>query len=137
MYDIPNIACIGYNPPVSSKYSARRLKSEDTRVVNKYLSHLYANMAQANLFQRMESCHRAAVYPLPPDVAHAFEEIDEEVCHFMTTAEKKCRKIRAGSVKWSPAYQHACLTLSYWLKRRSYVTKKMNNVRQLLILQKK
>ena len=117
-FDIPKALLFGYNPPVSSTYSARRLKVEDPRVVKQYLNHLYTNMNKRNLFCRMESCHRATVYPLPPNIAHDYETIDDEVCKLMTEAEAQCRKIRAGAIKWSPAYQHASLTLEYWLKRR-------------------
>ena len=136
-FEIPKILLFGFNPPECQTYSARRLKTEDPRVVKKYLDHLYSQMLQSNLFNRMENIYRASVYPLPNDVAEEYEQIDEEVCNMMTKAERLCRRLRTGTIKWSPQYQHACLSLEYWLKRRSYIKNNNNNVRQLIILQKK
>ena len=135
--DIPKLLIFGYNPPEIKTYNARKLQLEDPRVKKKYLDNLFNLMSQSKLFLRMEQVHRAATYPLPKWAADTYEEIDKEVCSLMYTAEKNCRKIHAGTIKWSPQYQKACITLEYWLKRRSYLDNTLTNVRQLLVLQKK
>ena len=135
--DIPKILLFGYNPPLSQTFSARRLQLEDPRVVKRYLDQLFYYMTETNLFHRMERIYSTSVYPLPTWAAQEYEEIDKEVCRYMYAAEKSCRKLKAGSIQWSPTYQKACVTLEYWLRRRSYFNKKFNNVRHLLVLQKK
>ena len=55
----------------------------------------------------------------------------------MDEAELKCRKLHTGAIPWSPTYKKACLTLLYWLMRRTYFKGKHSNVRQLIVLQNK
>ena len=66
-----------------------------------------------------------------------FEAIDELVGKLMYKAEQGCRKLRTGTIAWSPTYKAACLTLEYWLHRRTYFKGNHSNVRQLLVLQNK
>jgi len=55
----------------------------------------------------------------------------------MDEAEAQCRKLRTGTIPWSPAYKSSCLLLEYWLKRRSYFKQDNTNVRELIVLQNK
>ena len=135
--DIPKFQLFGYNPPEILTYQARRLKMDDPRVVQRYLDMLFEEMDKLNLFEEMEELHRNSSNPLPTWVAEKYEEIDAIICKLMTQAEKKCRKLHTGTIKWSPEYQKSCLQLLYWLQRRSYLHRQLKNVRKLLVLQKK
>ena len=107
----------------------------DPRVVDKYLAHLYISMRDNDLFNKMDELHQQAVHPLTPRLIQEYEELDVKVCKMMQDAEAQCRKLKTGTIPWSPAYQHASLLLEYWLKRRSYFLKEHTNVRELIVLQ--
>ena len=79
--DIPKLLIFGYNPPKKQTYNARKLITEDPRVVNKYLDNLFSLMSESNLFSRMEQIHQAATYPLPQWAADTYEEIDNEAIY--------------------------------------------------------
>jgi len=135
--DIPKHMIYGYNPPQPTFPSARKLKLTDPRVVEKYLTHLHCAMEEHDLFHRMDQLHRESTYPLSPRLVEEYEVIDVLVCKLMDEAEDNCRILHTGTIPWSPAYKHACSTLEYWLKRRSYVNKDYRNVRYLIVLQNK
>ena len=118
--DIPKYLIYGYNPPLPIFPSARRLKLIDPRVVEKYLTYLHCSMRDNDLFHRMDELHRDAIFPLSQRLIEEYEEIDMLVCRLMVEAEEQCRKLRTGTIPWSPAYKHSCLLLEYWLKQRCY-----------------
>lgn len=43
-----------------------------------------------------------------------FQELDQIISDAMELAERKCRKLKTGIVKWSPLYQQACDKITYW-----------------------
>ena len=135
--DIPKFLLYGYNPPQINTYRARRLRLEDPRVVQKYQDYLYQAMVDQDLFYRMEIIHRATTYPLPQWLQEEYEKVDKIVCNLMDKAEAQCRKLRTGTIPWSPTYQKCNLVLEYWLMRKSYFHKEHYNVRQLIVLQNK
>ena len=102
--DIPKFLLYGYNPPQINTYLARRLRLEDPRVVQKYQDYLFEAMEEHDLFYRMEIIHRATVYPLPQWLQVEYEEVDKIVCNLMEKAEEQCRKLRTGTIPWSPTY---------------------------------
>ena len=50
----------GYNPPAPVFPSARRLKTNDPRIVDKYLAILFQEMNKLDLFNRMQKIHEYA-----------------------------------------------------------------------------
>ena len=135
--DIPKFLIYGYNPIQPVFPSARRLKLQDPRVVTKYLTCLHTLMQDNDLFMKMDALHRNATTPLSQRMIDEYESLDFLVCRLMDESERQCRKLRTGSIPWSPAYKQACLLLEYWYKRRSYVKREHTNVRELIVLQKK
>ena len=103
--DVPNFILYGYNPPLLLSPNARRLKLTDPKVVTKYLTYLHSSMRDHNLLDRMEKVHRQAVYLLPIHVAEEFEAIDALVSKLMYEAEAQCRRLKSGTVPWSPTYK--------------------------------
>ena len=135
--DIPKFMLYGYNPPAPVFPSARRLKTNDPRIVDKYLAILFQEMNKLDLFNRMQKIHEYADYFNNQQIRDEYEDIYASSMEAMKLAEKKCRKLRTGAHAWSPTYKRACLQLLYWLQRRSYHLKKHRNVRQLIVLQNK
>ena len=135
--DIPKFLLYGYNPIQPVFPSARRLKLQDPRVVAKYLTYLHCSMQDNDLFMKMDALHMSATSPLSQRMIDEYESIDVLVCRLMDEAERQCRKLRTGSIPWSPAYKKACLSLEYWYKRRSYMNRENTNVRELIVLQNK
>ena len=71
-------------------------------------------MKEHNLFECMDLLHaRKTVYPLPQHLIEEYEAIDILVNRLMEEAEQNCRKIRAGDMPWSPAFQKARRTVKY------------------------
>ena len=125
----------GFNPPAIVHPNARRLKTNDPRVVKKYLSHLRDSMHTDNLFQRMNEIYTNMQYPLSEEKIVEYEEISKLCGEKMYEAEKQCRKIRAGNIPWSPAYQKATDMVDYWRRREQYVQGRNLNARYLITLQ--
>ena len=135
--DIPKILLYGYNPPAPIFPSARRLKTTDPRIVDKYLAILFQELNKMDLFMRMQKIHELASHSTNQQILDEYEEIYSCSMGAMEFAEKNCRKLRTGAHAWSPTYKIACLKLIYWLQRRSYFLKTHRNVRQLIVLQNK
>ena len=135
--DIPKVLLYGYNPPAIVNPLARRLKLDDPRVVEKYLTYLHCSMKEHNLFERMDLLHSQTVYPLPQHLIDEYEAIDVLVNRLMEEAEQNCRKIRAGNIPWSPALQKARRTVEYWVRRKKHMKGEIDNTRYLIRLQNK
>lgn len=135
--DIPAFLLYGYNPPPLLHPQARRLKLQDPRVVEKYLTYLHSAFREHNLFAKMDALHAQAVYPLHPDLAAEFETIYKLSNELMDEAEEQCRKLKTGAVAWSPAFARATDLVEYWERRERYKKKKCKNVRYLINLQRK
>ena len=103
--DIPKFLLYGYNPPQPTFPSARRLKLNDPRIVNRYISLLLESMHQHDLFQKMNDLHQQTQVQWTNVMAQEFEKIDKTIGRLMDDAESKCRKLRTGAVPWSPTYK--------------------------------
>ena len=109
--DIPKFILYGYNPPQPTFPAARKLKLDDPRIVDKYLTHLHCSMKEHDLFHRMDVLHRNVTHPLTLRQIEEYEAIDYLVGTLMDAAEDNCRILHTGTIPWSPAYKHACQTL--------------------------
>ena len=94
-------------------------------------------MKEHNLFERMDLLHSKTVYPLPQHLIDEYEAIDVLVNRLMEEAEQNCRKIRAGNIPWSPAFQKARRTVEYWVRRQKHMKGEIDNTRYLIRLQNK
>ena len=135
--DIPKYLIYGFNPQHPVFPSAKRLKLRDPRIVSKYILHLLTSMTANDLFKRMDELHQQTTTHFSQRLIDEYELLDALVCRLMDEAEAQCRKIHAGAIPWSPTYRDACLSLEYWLKRRSYNKQENTNVRELIVLQNK
>ena len=112
--DIKKISVLGSKLPNLPTYQARRLKCHDPRIVSKYLYELDEFMEKHNLYQRVKNLAASSTYPLSQHSKCEYEQIDILRCKGMIKAEKKCRKLKMGNIKWSPEVQQARDRIEYF-----------------------
>ena len=112
--DIPYSIAFGHDIPPCVKPSARRLKCTDPRTVKQYLDYYEAFVKQHHLAERAFSLQTRAAYPLAAAEADEWESIDTLRIQGMLQAEKQCRKLRQGTIAWSPELQQSINTVTAW-----------------------
>ena len=113
--DIPLPSILGYSMAEVKQYQARRLKLEDPRVVRKYQQSLLEYCARHDMYRRIDSLRRKAIYPLPPALQRVYEVLDKLRIQGMEWAELKCRKLHMGVYPWSPEFTAARDTVYLWI----------------------
>jgi len=135
--EIPKCLLFRYNIPNPVHRDVRRLKLRDPRVVARYQNLLHSSLSKKNAYARMDSIHRRTVFPLPDLVAKEYEQLDKEICDSMDYAERKCRVLHTGGVKFSPAYKAAKQMVDYWTRRWEHELGFSRNVQKIIKLQQK
>ena len=92
----------------------RRLQCGDVRIVRKYLQELRKLMETRSLQQRVNKLYIEQHHPLTPAQIDEYETIDKFITECCLTAEKRCRKVRAGNVPFSPIVDTAAKTIYLW-----------------------
>jgi Endonuclease/Exonuclease/phosphatase family. len=135
--DIPAEFLLGYNLQYPAHPKARRLKTSDPTVRKRYIKLLHTQLSKERIYERMDHLYRSMQDKvLPTDILH-FEELDDAISDAMASAERKCRKLKTGIVKWSPLYQQACDKVTYWtLLYKEALGDRVNN-RKIISLRKK
>ena len=83
-------------------YATRKLKTNDPRVVNKYLNNLNDLLSQHRLIQRSQQLFEAVQGEMTKQQQIEFENIDKLKIQAMKETEKNCRKLKIGEISWSP-----------------------------------
>ena len=110
--DINNF--IGSKPPVKPTYAARRLKTNDPRVVGKYKAYLHQLLLEHDLYYRAEILAASITnQELNEDQQAEYEELDAIKTWAMKEAEKQCRKLKMGEIPWSPTLQKVRNRIEY------------------------
>lgn len=137
--DIPKRALFGCKIPVQVPAILRRLTLEDPRVVEKYNECLEKELKELNIYQRTMAIYREATFPLSPDLALVYENLDADIVRCQETAEKKCRKVHTGKYYSSPILKLTYNTLDYWQKRKEYLqgNRKTISARELITILKR
>ena len=126
--DISKITMLGSKASLKPTYSARKLKTNDPRVVQKYLQKLHLLLDQQKVLQRAERLHRWTNGPLTEEQIEEFEELDLIKNNAMDIAEKGCRKLKMGEIKWCPKIQMARDKIRYFtLSRRKLLGRKVSS----------
>jgi Reverse transcriptase (RNA-dependent DNA polymerase) len=112
--DIPMSAALGHNPPSPIQAAARRLKTEDPRVVAKYVEALLAWYRQENLAERIEALHASVDLEMSESQKQEWEAIDEIVATARVKAESTCRHLHMGAIQWTPEYGELWKKESFW-----------------------
>ena len=92
----------------------RKLKCGDVRVVKKYLHELRHRFEDRDLIQRVNWLYCPFNIPLAPGQIDEYERIDSMVTECCLAAERRCRKIRAGNVPFSPVGDQAAKSIYFW-----------------------
>ena len=132
--DLPIESIIGFRMPSVIIPSARRLQTDNPKVVRKYVDEIYKVFKRHNLFNRIASVHASTTYPLAQEVADEYEQIDVIRTRGMLSAERKCRHLHHGAVPWSPVFAEARNRVKFWLIQQRRVQGFKINTRGLLRL---
>ena len=133
--DLPKASVFG-NKLVSSKPSARRLKCQDPRTVQRFQEHYVEKLMAQELLERCSALHSQAQTGVWTDtMALEWESIDQIRMDYIAQADRHCRKLKMGNVDWSPAVAKTMKTILAWsLLRRRLTTARVNGryVRRIL-----
>ena len=92
----------------------RKLKFSDVRTVKKYQQELRRLLDNKGMLERTQWLYSTFNIPLTESQQVEYEKIDQFVTECCLTAEKKCRKMRAGQVPFSPLVDTAAKTIYLW-----------------------
>jgi exonuclease III len=112
--DIPTEYILGYCMHHPTHSQARRLKTDDPRITRRYNNHLDKLLKENNIYNKMEHLHSSCKLGFLPTDAIVFEDLDTLITNAMMITERKCRKLKTGTIPWSPLYQQACDRVTYW-----------------------
>ena len=137
--DIPQSSILGYRMSDIPTAKARRLKLDDPRVVNRYQEILHQYFRQHNIYKRLRRFRQTWTpsSPLTQAQVKEYEEIDTKREIGMKLASKRCRKLKMGGRKWSPALQKARNTILLWKLIRRRLQRCKVSVRRILRLKKR
>ena len=96
--DISHENAFGSNSMRTIRPHARKLKSNDPKIRNKFIRDYESHLRQHNAEARLYSLQTSLTLPLEPHLAAQFEEIIQIRNEGIKVAEAKCRKLRMGSV---------------------------------------
>ena len=114
--DVSYQSALGHNPAMPQTPQARRLKTGDKKVTKRYLDHYEAGVKRHRLEQRQQKlkANTTKGTPLTPLQKQEANAIDYIKTKCMLQANKKCRKIKAGCVKFSAATDGPLKEIQFW-----------------------
>ena len=112
--DVPLSAIFGVSSRPLSPRIARRLQCHDPRVVRRYLRTLQDFYTHHRVADRTFRLEQSISGPLTEWQAQEWEALDALRVHGIFLADRKCRKLRTGSVPWSPVLAHALAVHRFW-----------------------
>ena len=100
---------------------ARRLRIRDGDAVERYLQHYRKAAANSRLAERARELDQSIDRKMTVEQTEILEQLDQERTSMMLKAERQCRKLRTGTVPFSPEAMEKAWALAFWklaLKRR-------------------
>ena len=104
----------GHAIPPIVRYAIRRLKLQDPRVVQRFITAYRAWIERHGLTMRAFALQSNAMYPLSLEHAVEYEWLDHMKIEGLRYADRCCRKLPMGGVPWSPQLQVLRHRLGYW-----------------------
>ena len=98
---------LGCKLPQLTSPLARRLRTNDPRIVEKYNKELYNQLDQHGVFHRIHRLLMRFSTPMTNQQITEFEKFDKIRNLAMIRAERKCRNLKMGNIKWSPKLKTA------------------------------
>ena len=112
--DITVASSLGVNLPNPITMKARRLKTNDPRITNRYNKILKSYFTKVNLPQRVRALQDRITQPLNDETAQEYEKLDKIRIEAMQYAEKNCRKLPMGGIPWTPELSKIRHTIEVW-----------------------
>ena len=126
--DIPHQTLLGGNVLKIVRPNARRLNCNKPHVKKKYNDVLEIYCYKHRIQQKIYSLF-PPIYPATDQASKAMEAIERVISEGMAHAEKKCRKIHAGEVPFSPKLAKAGRKIKLWrLVIRHKQTNRVNTI---------
>ena len=135
--DFTKESFLGCKLPKLEGFSARRLKTTDPRVVQKYNKTLEAELKKHGVYHRTHRLLMNFSSPLTKQQIKELEKLDRTRIAAMRKAERRCRKLKMGKVKWSPELQEVRDKIHYLRLCISRKTGRKVGARLLIRLSKK
>jgi uncharacterized protein (UPF0332 family) len=107
--DVTTASFVGQCPPKIKRPDVRRLNTKIPSCPERYIAKLESNMDKNRLLHRLHQSHTRDDLTATERSA-LIEKIDAESKAYMLNAEKKCRRIKCGRIKFSPE-------ASLWIRR--------------------
>ena len=137
--DIPVNNCFGFNMPNSSKPAARRLKSSDPKIRNKwnrlYSEFLTKHKVHRRIFKLEE--HVMAGGTMQMKEQQEYSKIMNLRNQGIQHADKHCRKLTMGNVPFSPDIIATCEKLQMWKGIRTRKTGRKFSLKKIRRLEHK
>ena len=137
--DITLDTFIGYRAPPVPSYQARRLKTEDPRVMAKYRETLEDDLIEAQIFTKARILQRKVQLAgrFTKNLILEYEKLDSIRTKAMHRAERKCRKLFMGGYVWSPTLQKARDEILLWILVRRKLLGRKVGTRRILRLKRR
>ena len=103
--DIEKESALGHNLGRTTSHSARRLKTNDPRIVAKYNAVLEEEFDKCDIYNRSLALYNRAMdtqTSWSQEDGIEYDKLDKLRDKAMKKAEKKCRKLHMGAVPWTP-----------------------------------
>ena len=112
--DIQTDDIIGYNPPQLSMSTARRLKSDNPTVRNRYLSLLKQYAQQDGILMTLSWLDTVPLAHWNESYTQIYEVVTAKLKIHMMEAERKCRKLHTGRHPFSAELSTAQKKFFFW-----------------------
>ena len=112
--DISQENAFGSNTMKVIRPQARKLKSNDPKVRNKFISDYERFLTRNNAVTQLYSIQQSITIPLNKTLAQKLEHIFKIRQEGIIEAESKCRKLRMGAVPYSEDFRMASKKIELW-----------------------
>ena len=114
--DIPIQTLLGENPFHIHRSTARRLVCDQPQVVDKYNQLLVEQLQNQHTFEQYERIQEQYGNNEISNDEYSIKlnKLDRSITNSIRFAEKKCRKLRAGQVPYSPEIHEAGCIINVW-----------------------
>ena len=111
--EVTKQSALGVKLPKPTSFSARRLKCKDPRIVQRYNKLLEEELQKHDVFNRTNKLFQRFSNPMTKKQIQEYEKIDNIREAAMIYAEKHCRRLYMGGVKWSPQVTSQRVKIDY------------------------
>ncbi len=118
--DFVTSSLIGLSPKRIVQPQARRLNCKIPGTVQAYNKRLEEKISRNRLIQPVGAVHQSALEP--EHKKSLLDQIDKESADYMRHAEKRCQKIKSGTIPFSPE-------AAIWIRRMQVYRSLLSNVR--------